>query len=426
MFSFFYNLALFALGLIALPKILWQWLTLGKYRESLLARLGFRLPSANWSKDAFVIWIHAVSIGETRAVLSLYRLLLKNYPQAVIIVSSTTETGQSEAKRNMPEAAAHFFLPLDFSWVVSKVVSHFSPKHLILVESDFWYHLLKEVKAQGGSITLVNGKVSERSMSRFCKFPRLTKKIFKLFDALCVQSEHYKERFEKMGVDPQKIHVTGNLKFDAAPVRMGEIEKGRWKEELGITTEDRVLAIGSTHAPEEEWLLSALDSVWKEVPALKVLLIPRHPERFSSVADHLKARGISTVSYSKRNDKTGRERIVLIDAMGQLNHCYELAEIAIVGGSFISGIGGHNIFEPVMLDVPVIFGPHMENQPDLVKLVLKGSAGLQVTLEQLPGQVLKFLQDPALMNTFSQNCRTISREVQGSAQRTLEILSRKN
>jgi len=395
---------------------------LGKYRESLQARLGFSLPPVSWPKGAFVIWIHAVSIGETRAVLPLYRLLRKNYPQAVVIVSSTTETGHLEAKRNMQEASAHFFLPLDFSWIIRKVVRHFSPNQLILVESDFWYHLLKEVKAQGGSITLVNGKVSERSMRRFCKSLRITAKIFEPFDALCVQSQRYKERFEKMGVDPQKIHVTGNLKFDAAPVRMGEIEKERWKEELGITLKDRVLAIGSTHAPEEEWLLSALDAVWKEVPTLKVLLIPRHPERFSSVAEHLQARGISTISYSNQNTKTGHERIVLIDAMGLLNHCYQLAEIALVGGSFIHGIGGHNIFEPALLDVPVIFGPHMENQPDLVELILQGNAGLQVTLEQLPSQVLRLLQDPTLLNTLSQSCRTLSREVQGSAQRTLEIL----
>jgi 3-deoxy-D-manno-octulosonic-acid transferase len=235
-----------------------------------------------------------------------------------------------------------------------------------------------------------------------------------------VQSQLYKERFEKMGIDPSKIVVTGNLKFDAAPTLMSPEEKARWQEELGLSPQDPLLVIGSTHAPEEEWILAALDPHLREIPTLKILIVPRHPERFASVKEHLLSRGFSSLSYTQRSSKTGNERIILIDTMGLLHRCYELATLAIVAGSFIDTVGGHNIFEPISLGIPVLFGPHMHSQPDLVPLILEKKAGIQVTLQQLPSQTKELLQNPSLRNTYAQACRSLSIQVQGSARRTLE------
>lgn len=416
MFNFFYDLSLLLISLLALPKILWQWAVQGKYRNSFSERLKGTVPQM--PLDAQVIWIHAVSMGETRAVIPFFRLLQKNHPDALIVISSTTETGHAEAQRSMPEAAAHFYLPIDFSWIIKKVMKRIHPKALILCESDFWYQLIAQAKAQGASVMLINGKVSERSCNRFRQFSFFSKRLFDCFDHLCLQSNRFKERFLSMGLDPKKITVTGNLKFDATPKILASDALQTWKKELGIQEKDRVLVIGSTHAPEEEKLIDALQPVWEKFPNLKVLLVPRHPERFAEVAALFKPGQLAT--YSNRAAQRGDERIVLIDAMGLLNQCYQVAEVAIVAGSFTDTVGGHNIFEPVLLEVPVLFGPHMKTQLDLVDLVLSGQAGLQVSLEELPSVLINWFSDPKTYNRFKQSCTTLKQQVQGSAMRTYE------
>ena len=177
MFSLLYNFMLCILAIAALPKMLWQWFVLGKYRESLSQRLGCTLPSFQPKEGQKVIWIHAVSMGETRAVIPLYRLIRQTFPESAVVISTTTETGNAEAKRSMPDADAHFFLPLDFSWVIRRVMKRMRPTTLILCESDFWYHLLKIAKEKGVHLALVNGKVSERSSNRFKKVSFFTKQI---------------------------------------------------------------------------------------------------------------------------------------------------------------------------------------------------------------------------------------------------------
>lgn len=420
MFSFFYDTALLILALIALPKILWQCVVKGKYRKSLGSRLGLKIPTL--PNDKKVIWIHAVSMGETRAVIPFFRLVREKFPDALIVISSTTETGYAEARLSIPEASAHFFLPLDFSWVVRRVMKKIHPDTLVLCESDFWYHLISKAEARGASVLLINGKVSEHSVKRFKLFGSFSRKLFSPFQHLCVQSERFRQRFVAIGIDPKKITVTGNLKFDATPKTLTPAELQAWKEELGIKEKDRVIVIGSSHAPEEEWLLGALDNFSRQIPDLKVLLVPRHPERFAEVATQVKLQGWTVSTYSNRHNKIGDERIVLIDSMGLLNTCYQVAEIAIVAGSFIDTVGGHNIFEPILLGVPVLFGPYMHNQLDLEDLVLNSNAGKQVSIEQLPTALSNLLSDPHAYGTLKQSCLKLGKEVQGSALRTYNTL----
>ncbi len=420
MFSLFYNFSLLLLAIVTLPKLLWQWWIHGKYRESLKARLGISLPPLTLKKGQEVIWIHAVSMGETRAIIPLFRKIRQTYPEAAILISTTTETGQAEARRSMPEADGYFFLPLDFSYIMRRVIDQIQPTILILCESDFWYHLLKIAKEKGAHIQLVNGKVSERSCQRFRKFSFFTRKLFAHFDLLCVQSERYRDRFVSMGISPEKIFVTGNLKFDSPTTKMGLTEQKAFTEFLNIADTDPVLVIGSTHSPEEELILSALDPVWKKFPRLKVLLVPRHPERFEEVAHLIREKGLDCRRLSDK--KKGNERLILIDAMGKLNQCYQIADIAIVGGSYTSHVGGHNIFEPVVFAVPVFFGPHMHSQPDLKEIVVTSKAGKQVTIEQLPATLTEILEDTPLHRQYVDACNHLAQSVQGATDRTLSHL----
>jgi len=251
---------------------------------------------------------------------------------------------------------------------------------------------LKEVKAAGANVVLVNGKLSERSFKRLLFLPFFAKRLFSFIDRFCLQSERYEERFAKLGVPEEKISVTGNLKLDITPDLMSLEEKERLKNELGIGAEERLIVLGSTHAPEEEELLAALDAL--KIPHLKVLLVPRHPERFAKVAAGVQAGGHSLLHYSRREKRGGDERIILIDAMGLLHKCYQIADVAVVAGSFTQRVGGHNIFEPVQVGVPVLFGPHMQAQNDLRELVLSSGCGFQVSLQELSGKVLELLSQP--------------------------------
>ncbi len=416
--SFIYDLLLFILGLVALPKLLWNWYKLGKYRESLSQRLGLKMPPPFVRGEGPVIWIHVVSVGETKAVAPLYKKIRSMIPQAQLVISSVTETGFAEAKRSLPNADSYFFLPLDFSWLMKKAVRRIKPHLLILVEGEFWYHLLKSVKDEGGHVALVNGKLSERSAKRFAWASFFTKKLFGLIDCFCLQSSRYLERFREIGIPDNKLQVTGNIKLDASPALLTPDQKISLQRELGITLEDRVVVIGSTHDPEEEWLLSALDKVWSEIPKVKILIVPRHPERFAKVSALLNARGAFVGSYTQREQMKGDERVVLIDAMGLLMRCFQLAEVAIVGGSFTSGIGGHNIFEPVQVGVPVLFGPHMETQLDLVELVVKSGSGLQVSLAELPTALKNLLVNKTLWNQMHRHALKAAEEARGSTERT--------
>lgn len=401
-----YNGVLFLLFLLMLPKLLWQMLVHGKYRKSIAARLGITLPCAiGKNGEGPVIWIHAVSVGETRAAIPLVKEILKSQPDAVLVLSSTTETGHAEAKRSIPEAACHFFLPLDFSWTVRRMLSRIRPDQLILMESDFWYNLLYYTKKSGASILLANGKISERSLRSFKRVPFFTKKIFPLFDLLCVQSVEYAERFAQLGVPPEKLRVTGNLKLDIAPIQMSREEKSAWREQLGLSEDDRVVVVGSTHEPEEQQILEIIEPLLRKIPSLKVLLVPRHPERFSRVAALLKQRGES-------------RQVLLIDRMGQLSKCYAIADIALVGGSFISHVGGHNIFEPVSCGVPVLFGPHMQSQKDLVEIILSAGAGQQLSLQELPGVFETLLDNKELWEKMHASCLKLVQQVRGSAHKT--------
>ena len=410
-----YNLCLSLLLLIALPKLLWQWWRHGKYRGNISARLGFSLPKFSPKKGQTLIWIHSVSMGETKAIIPLFDKMRQFYPDAAIVISTTTETGQALAKRSMPKADAHFFLPLDFSWSIRRILNQIQPSLLILCESDFWYHLLKMAKDRGVRIALVNGKISERSCRRFQKIPFFTRRLFANFDLFCLQSELYRTRFISLNIPPDKIHVTGNLKFDS-----GKPSNSLCKD-LG-SFQGQVLVIGSTHAKEEDWFLSALDHVWKKIPDLQVFLVPRHPERFNEVAQLITKHGFPFSRLSEEGKS--HERLILVDCMGKLNACYQIATIAIVGGSFTPEVGGHNIFEPVFFGVPVLFGPYMHNQSDLKELVLSANAGKEVRIDHLPEAVIEILENPEIHQKYVTACHSIATSVQGATERVLKEIAK--
>lgn len=409
MFSFFYNICLGLIGLCAIPKLLFSW---SKYKGSILYRLGLKTPNLNLSSELPTIWIHAVSAGETRAAIPLFHEFKNTFPDVQIVFSSTTYTGLMEAKKSLPQANAHFFLPLDFSWIMRHLVKKISPKVLFLIESDFWFQLVKQVKKIDGKVVLANGKMSERSYKRFRFFSYFALKLFSFFDLFLLQNETYMKRFFSF-VDSAKIHVTGNLKWDVQPELLSLTQKDNLKDQLKL--DSKTIVIASTHDPEEKWLLEKMEILWQQFPNLKVLIAPRHPERFSSVSSWLQKKKYLYAHSSMSSQITGKEQVILIDQMGQLIKLYQIADVAIVGGSFVSHIGGHNIFEPVSVGTPVLFGPHMHGQRDLQQHILHMQKGLEITLDSLVETLSQQLSFPMRISLKQQ-------PMQGAAKKTISLL----
>lgn len=371
--------------LFSLPK----WLLCSKYKGTLLQRLGLQMPPA--PKAPLVIWFHMVSLGETRAMIPIFKKLKKQYPEADYYFSSTTKTGHQEAKRSLPQGSGYFFLPVDLLWIMRRLVGLLRPNLLILSESDFWLNMLKEVKKQKGKILLLNGKISKKSYRRFSIIQ--SKNLFNQINHFLVQNATYAARFQSLGVPKTQITITGNLKLATEFQRLNDQQKTTLRSNFGINANDPIITIASTHEGEENLILSKIPKFYK------ILLAARHPERFQKLKDRY----------------FFDPRVIVIDQMGILLSCYQISEFSIIGGSFFPGIGGHNIFEPVKVGIPVIFGPFMDNQPDLVRTVLKGKAGIQTQVETLELAIKEVL-------SLKKNAQVLSKDGNNILKKTFKAL----
>ncbi|GAB5411798.1 MAG: 3-deoxy-D-manno-octulosonic acid transferase [Chlamydiales bacterium] len=336
----------------------------------------FQIPRIKRKKGK-LFWVHAVSVGETKAAIPLIRELQKRNPKAQIVLSCGTQTGLAEAKRAFADVDC-FRLPFDSTWLMKPLVKNLEPTHFFLVETDLWPNLLHFLKRSSVPCSLVSAKMSERSFKRYRLLPAFAKYQMSHFDHICLQSDEYRKCFAPFYKG--ELFVTGNLKWDTIAIE----KSTRRNKKLTIT-------LGSTHAGEEKLLLEAL----KNLPA-KIYVLPRHPERFLEVAEIVK-------EYPNSQ---------LIDQMGVLYSFYAKSDIAIVGGSFLPGVGGHNIFEPLAFGTPVIFGPHMWGQKKMTKLALEMQAGAQCEPHELPIVIKKMIGKGEIGQKLLQNLK-------GATQKTL-------
>ena len=417
-FRFTYNIILLFLALITLPKYLYQLLKFGKYTSSLKQRFGYGIPTIQKGEQP-LIWLHAVSVGETRALKHLVKEIKQKHPNSILVISNVTETGHQEAKRSLPEVNHYIYLPLDLSWIIRPVVKKICPDLVILCETDYWYNFLSCSKEVGAKIVVVNGKLSERSLHRYRMFDKFSQKIFGLVDRFYLQNELYRERFRQLGIPKDRLVVTGNLKFDE---KVQDVSVNGLREELGIEGTQPVITLGSSHAPEEKMMLDMLDFIWNKFPKMKLLLVPRHPERFDDVEKILEKHPISFIRYSRIAEKTGKENVILIDTMGMLRRCYAISNISLVGGSFFKGVGGHNILEPCYSGVPVLFGDYMYSQPDLESIVHDSGAGEQITPSDIPNVLTNLLNSKKLQEKMGTSGIELVEKLRGATRKTMDAL----
>lgn len=401
--ALFYQIGLIILAILFFPRALYQRLRYGKYASSWRQRFGWGLPPTPPS-DKKKIWVHAVSVGEMKAVMPLIHQLHNDSTHWII--SCVTETGHAEASHSLKVPHTLVYMPADFRGTVRRILHLWRPNAILISETDLWFNFLSEAKGMKIPIALVNGKISERSAKRLRWVPFFTYPLLHTISLFCLQDQQYADRFMRLGVDRSKCTVTGNLKWDIAPPPNEDDDKLR--EEWGIDPNAFVVVVGSTHHDEEKGILIALKSFVQAHEEVHILIVPRHPERFSSVK--------STIA------ENGSNQVTLVDRMGVLARLYRIADIVILGGSFVPGIGGHNIIEASQCGVPVLFGPYMENQREMVKHVLEAAAGEQCSLERLSEAVEKLYRDKDSCNTMGDAGAKLSMHLRGATERTAQAL----
>ena len=386
--------ALLALALVvSSPVWLWRMAANNRYREGLGQRLG-QIPAALLQavQGKRVVWLHAVSVGETLAAVRLVGELGTALGGGwIIVISTTTATGQKVAQERFG-AGRVFYYPLDFAWIVRRYLRALRPELLILMESELWPRMLVECERATIPVTVVNARISDRSFPRYMRLRSLWKSLFAKVTLFLAQGEETAERLKAIGASASKISVSGNLKYDGE----GGGNNAMTKRIGQLLWQSRVLAAGSTAPGEEEILLSIWPSIQKAIPDAVLLIAPRHPERFDEVLELIrqtKYPWFRCTHLKAATEPIFGGTILLLDTIGDLASMYGLASAAFVGGSLV-GKGGQNPIEATRFGIPVIMGPSYENFREVVNGMISTGAVRIVDRGTLAAELIATMSEP--------------------------------
>jgi 3-deoxy-D-manno-octulosonic-acid transferase len=415
-----YSVAL-ALGLLlSLPFWLFQIVRHGKYWRSFPQRMGNVPLGLTAVSGERLIWIHAVSVGEVLAVAGLIAQIRQVFPQHRIVVSSTTDTGHALAQKRFGAENA-FYFPLDFAFAIRPYLRALRPEVVVLAETEFWPNFLRLAHASGARIAVVNARISDRSWPSYRRFTWALRKILRHVDLFLAQTQQDSDRLQSIGADPTRIQVTGNLKFDVSlPSPPPILEPLR--EALNSEGAGPVLVCGSTLEDEERLLLKAFENILVKHPKAVMVLAPRHPERFQTVAGIIQQMGIPFHLRSRWSREPLAGSAFLVDTIGELASLYGLADLAFVGGSLVPR-GGHNIIEPAQHGVAIVTGNHTENFRDIVWLFQSRDAVRIVGMAELPLVLMQLLENDVERAALGRRAKETTQTQMGATARTLQALA---
>ncbi len=418
---FLYSFAWVVALAFSAPWWMWKIATTDKYREGFWERLGRvpkRLFAANDGRP--VIWIHAVSVGEVIAITGLVRELRARAAGYRVVISTTTRTGQAVARERFGEGDV-FYYPVDFAFAVRAYLNVFRPKLLILAETEFWPRMLVECESYGVPVAVVNARISDRSYPKYVRLRALWGRFLRIFALVLAQSEEDILRLKAIGVPADRVRLGGNLKFD---VRASSEAAATVAIRGALPSGAKLLVCGSTLDGEERLLLDAWPELAAAEPELRMVLAPRHPERFDAVALLIERSGFR---WMRRSDwvaeggRFGPGAILLLDSIGELASVYSLATLAFVGGSMVPA-GGHNPLEPAQFGVPILMGPHYENFREIVEK-LRAQEGIHIVEDDdLTGALLHFLRDEKLSKRLGAQSKEVFAAEAGATAKAVEAL----
>lgn len=423
--NFAYLFAILAVS----PVLIYRMVALKKYRDGWREKFLGLLPERADSQKPLV-WLHAVSVGEILQLDPVLSEIRARRPDVEFLVSTTTNTGYALAKKKFTEHQVCYF-PLDFSWAVRRALSRVRPTAVVLVELELWPNFIREASRRGIPLSLINARISETSYRNYRYVRRLMASLLCRLDFIAAQNELYAERLQSLGAPSDRMHITGSIKFDRVDTDRNNARTREIGEFFGLAAGEHVFIAGSTQAPEEEFALDAYQQLRSEFPNLRLILVPRHKERFDEVAALVMRRGFPLIrrSGNNRHDSTAsslrasdQTPVLLLDTLGELSACWGLADVAFVGGS-LTNRGGQNMIEPAAFGAAVLFGPNTWNFKDVVEILLSHAAARVVpSSSEFTGAVRALLQNPGEATRLGALARELVLEQQGATARTVELL----
>lgn len=407
-----------AVGLAAASPVLLARLAKGRYRSIAAARLGLGQSWLPPTGQPGAIWLHALSVGEVRSAIPLVRALAKRFPQRQLYLSVATAQGLATARELKPTGLRVFVRPLDVAWALPKVLARVRPALSILVEGDVWPGWQWALGRRGVPRMLVNGRISPRTQRGYSRLGPLSRELFRGFERVLVQTPIDLERLLDIGVEPWRVTVGGNLKFDSAPRPLEPAERAALAGELGLSGRT-VLAAGSTHPGEEIACLDAFAGLRAAQPGLALLLAPREVSRGEEAARLAAERGLAAARISRGAPPAGAD-VVILDVLGRLASAYALAAAAFVGGS-LAAIGGHNLLEPAAHGTPVLTGPHTHNFQAMAEdLIAAGGARRVADARELAAAWAELLDHPETAAAMGGAARDFCQAHRGALARVVE------
>jgi 3-deoxy-D-manno-octulosonic-acid transferase len=417
--NFCYLLLLLAIS----PWLLYKMLRTGKYRRGMWCKLTGLTPIR--ASDRPCVWFHAVSVGEVLLLRQVVARFRARHLDHECVISTTTNTGYAVAVEKFPDLTI-FYWPLDFTWAVKRALRRIRPSLVVLAELELWPNFILAADRYGIPLSVINGRMTERSFRGYMRLRWALAGIVNLIKTLAVQTDIYRARFAALGVEEQRIHVTGSVKYDGVNTDRLNPKTYELRQAFGISAGEMVWIVGSTQAPEEQIALDIYTRLKVRVPNLRLVLVPRHAERFEEVAGLIQASGFALLRRSQlpgQPDSPAQDRpSILLDTLGELGAAWGLADVAFVGGS-LSGRGGQNMIEPAAYGAAVTFGPDVWNFQDTVDRLLERNAAIQVKdAAELEQQTLRLLQDESARGMLGQAAREFVMSQQGATERTLDLL----
>jgi 3-deoxy-D-manno-octulosonic-acid transferase len=418
-------------GLLGWPYFYWHLKSRGQ-GESFLPRLGLKLPAGPQPPGSPRLWLHGVSVGEIQAAIPLVREIRTLLPRAALIVSTGTETGQMLARKHFaPLGALVCYFPLDIPWTVRRYLDHLRPQVFIGLESEIWPNFLTQAHQRRVRLALVNARLSDRSLRNYLKYSRYLFEIIDLYDFIAAGSLPDYQRWQHLGISPDRLHLTGNLKYDRLLQGRDELRLQEFRRFLHGPQSEPVPAAGpvwlaaSTHPGEEELLLNAYQELRGPYPALELVLAPRHPQRAPDLARLIGRRGLPCQLWTslKSGRETRRHPVVVIDTIGDLFTLYGLADVTFVGGSLVPH-GGQNILEPAAWGRAPIYGPHLQNFLWAQEILEEAGAGIMVNdAAALVQAVRRLLDQPHLHKDLGRRAQEALIPHHGAARRQAELIA---
>lgn len=425
-----YSLLLTIGFLLLLPRFAIDALRTRKYVTGLRQRFGSVTNLA--ASDRKVAWVHCVSVGETEAARPLVRALRERFPSLLLVISTTTVTGQQVARKAFAQdAAAIFYFPIDWAWTVRRVLRALNPSAVLIMETELWPNLLRECRRRSIPVALINGRISQKSYRRYQWIRTFMRQALGDLSVAFMQSEDDAERISALGLSKDRISIFGNLKFDSSVSTKLDLTQ-EIQRRFALNPADPVVIAASTHSPEESIVLDAFKTIRASAPGgrARLLIAPRHPERFSEVAKLIADSGMSWARRSElATAKDDTCSVILFDSIGELRAVFPLADIAFIGGSIVSH-GGQNVLEPAAQGVCVITGAHTHNFTAITKALLAEDAMVQLpevsfadAASELASSIIQLLANDDRRQAVAARALAVCNRNRGATQRTVDMIA---